>query len=194
MKKRVDIELIKIAVAYGGIDNYKEEIKSHSIESTLGWNSDFIAIGRILRGHLYVEYYLNKYLIEKYNLDKKELSSLTFYNKIKKIRKNDKLWIITGSIKKINSIRNKIAHQLSFSATENDRIFFTNINEFKSYWFIMKNTINENDFLDVYDLFCQFIAQRIIEALNPNQHYIDNYFEALRKDVVELWFGNEQVD
>ncbi|MDK2042082.1 hypothetical protein [Aliarcobacter butzleri] len=194
MEKRVTKEFEKLKIAYGGIDNYREEIKRYCDEATFAWNSDPIAIGRILRAHLYVEHYLDKYLREEYNLNNKELVFLNFYGKIKKIERNDKIWILCKSLKKLNSIRNKIAHNLSFSFTKNDLIFFKNRKEFQSYWFIIKSSIDENDFLDVYEVFCQFISQNINEALNPKQYLIDNVMEALRKDIVDIWKDSKKVD
>lgn len=54
-----------------------------SDEAEKAWSSDVISIGRVLRSHLYVEYYLNTYLEKKLSFTKKQLRGLSFDKKTK---------------------------------------------------------------------------------------------------------------
>lgn len=191
MKKRTDKAIAELANAYDGLENFHAELKNRVEESQKAWSSDFIGIGKILRSHLYAEYYLNKYLFKLYNLKEKELDNLSFYKKLVYIEeKNDSLKSLLPAIKKFNKIRNNMTHDLGYFLTIDETNYFKDIEEFKSYFFITKTQINENLPIDVYELFSQFIAHRISELLNPKQKELDNVMEAIAKDACDIYFND----
>jgi len=110
VKKRTDKAIAELANAYNGLENFHAELKNRVEESQKAWSSDSIGIGKILRSHLYAEYYLNKYLFKLYKLKEKELDNLSFYKKLVYIEeKNDSLKSLLPAIKKFN-----ILYLLSF--------------------------------------------------------------------------------
>lgn len=189
VKTKTDIAIAELANEYGGLENFHAELKAMEIESQEAWSSDSINIGKILKAHLYTEYYLNKYLLELYKLKEKKVANLSFDQKIKFIdTKKDSLTSLLPAINKFNKIRNNMAHDLGYLLTIDEANYFKNIEEFKSYFFITKTQINENSPVDVYELFSKFIAQRIGELLNPRQHRLDHVMNALAKDVCDIYF------
>ena len=49
--------------------------------------------------------------------------------------------------------------------------------------------IDENDPIDVYELYSHFIVHRIHEIVNPRQELLDNVMKALSKGVADIYFG-----
>ena len=94
------------------------------------------------------------------------------------------------SIKKINRIRNRMSHNLNVMINDEDSDHFKSIECFKSYYLTAKRFIGEVDPVKTYEIYCQFIAQNIIEALNPNQDLINNVRKAMTKDLVDVYRGN----
>ena len=87
MPKRVDEALARLAEEYDGIENFHAEREAMSHEAKKAWSADVLNIGRVLRSHLYVEYYLNKYLKEKYRFSARKIAPLSFFDKVEIIRK-----------------------------------------------------------------------------------------------------------
>jgi hypothetical protein len=190
LKNRVDEEFEKLDEEYNGIENFHKELNKINEEAQNAWSSDHIGIGRILCAHLYVEYYLNKYLKEKYNLSNNKINNLTFNKKILEIDEDDKINFIIPSLNKINNLRNKMAHNINFKIQEEDLEYFKTRQEFQSYLFITKSTINENNIFDLYELYARYTSQTINEALNDKQYLLDNIMKALSKDAVDIYFDN----
>lgn len=181
--------MAELASVYGGIENFHAEQKVISDEAEKAWNSDIVSIGRVLRSHLYVEYYLNTYLEKKLSITKKQLGDLSFDKKNQKL-KNSELENLVPSIKKINRIRNKMSHNLNAMISNKDADHLKSIECFKPYYLTTKRFVGEIDPIKTYEIYCQFIAQNIIEALNPNQDLINNVRKAMTKDLVDVYRGN----
>jgi len=182
--------MAELASAYGGIEKFHAEQKTISDEAEKAWNSDVISIGRVLRSHLYVEYYLNNYLEKKLNITRDQIKELTFHKKNQKLKKGkSELKDLTASIGRINHVRNRMSHNLSATINSEDADYFRSVERFKPYYFIIKASIDESDPVKVYEVYCQFVAQKIMEALNPKQHFLDNVMKALSKDAVDVYRG-----
>lgn len=90
------------------------------------WNQNIELIGRILRAHLFVEHYMTEYL-EKTNPRLGDLNQarLSFSQKTELLEpSNPDMADIVPGIKRLNKIRNRLAHKLNVQVTEEDSSFF----------------------------------------------------------------------
>jgi len=190
LKRRFDDAMAELASAYGGIEKFHADQKEISDEAEKAWSSDVVSIGRVLRSHLYVEYYLNSYLETKLNINKDQLKELTFHQKIQKLKKRkNELKTLSVSIGRVNQVRNKMSHNLNSMVSNEDAEYFKTVDKFKPYYFILKASIDESDPVRIYEVYCQFIAQKIMEALNPKQNFINNVMKAISRDAVDVYRG-----
>ncbi|MBR7780640.1 hypothetical protein [Undibacterium luofuense] len=188
MGKKFDKAYASLADAYGGIDKFHAEREAMSKEAREVFDQDVLEIGRILRSHLYVEYYIDKYLKEKYCYNRKDLN-ITFSKKIKIINdKNDELKPFIRSIKRLNLIRNKMAHNLKFRIREEDANFFRNEDLYKNYFF-SKIVIDEENKIDVYELYSSLVACRICEILNKKNYLFENVLKAIKDEARDVYFN-----
>ena len=98
------------------------------------WNQDTDTIGRILRAHLFVEHFLTEYLIARNpELGSPEDARLTFAQKLTLIgdATGGVAYLIPG-IRRLNTIRNRLAHNLSADLTPDDVNVFLGIELFKA--------------------------------------------------------------
>lgn len=113
----------------GGYDNFKQVSDAEFKDMKHRWDLDTVRIGRILRSHLYTEYYLTRH-IEKANPRLGDLSNgrLTFSQKISLLDTKEKHFKeLTAGLRQINSIRNRLAHRLDAVLTESDvQVFLSN--------------------------------------------------------------------
>ena len=120
-------ELARLTVEYLGGPHLAHEVFSNEFgEMNRRWNQDTETIGRILRAHLYVEHYMNEYL-RKANPRLGDISSvrLSFSQKVKLLDRNDPhIRHMISGIKHLNSIRNRIAHNLDVRVSEEDAEVF----------------------------------------------------------------------
>lgn len=118
----------------GGPEKARELVDAEFGEMRQRWNQDIEAIGRILRSHLYVEHYLTEY-IEKTNprLGSVKNARLTFAQKLDLVDSKDfRLAEVLPGIKRLNSIRNRLAHRLSAVVTEDDTAVFLGAKLFRA--------------------------------------------------------------
>ena len=110
----------------GGRERFKKVVDSEFLEMTRRWDRDIIIIGRILRSHLYVEYYLSQN-IGKANPRLGDLSKsrLTFAQKLSLLDTSDgRLSELVPGIRRINVVRNRLAHELEgIITTEDSQVF-----------------------------------------------------------------------
>jgi hypothetical protein len=125
-----DFDPIKIAARamelLGGREKAKAAMEAEYYELKKRWDKDVNLIGRILRAHLHVEYYLTEYLETKNpNLNSLEDNRLTFNQKLKLLRPDDhQVAYLLGGIAHLNKIRNRLAHNLEATVTEDDKKVF----------------------------------------------------------------------
>ena len=118
----------------GGRDAAFETIMAEFGKMQHRWKQDVEAIGRILRSHLYVEHYMTEYL-EKANprLGSVERSRLSFVQKLELLDPKDiRISEVLPGIRHLNTIRNRLAHQLSTTVTEDDAAVFLSARYFKA--------------------------------------------------------------
>lgn|GEM_PF-6198335 len=194
MGKRFDEAMEKLGAAYGEIDNFHAEQQTVLDEAAAAWNADVISIGRVLRSHLYVEYYLNRYLEQKLGISLSLINEQSFHSKAKMLQARSlDFKYLHRSILRINRVRNKMSHNLNAMVDKKDADYFKSVESFKPYLFILSASVDVDDVVKIYELYCQFVAQQFMEALNPKQPLIENVLHAMTKDVVAIYRG-ESID
>jgi hypothetical protein len=90
------------------------------------WNKDVLTIGRILRAHLHVEYYLTEFLQHTNpHLGDLNEARITFNQKVTLLQSGDrKIDYLIPGIRHLNKIRNRLAHNLEATVTQEDAAVF----------------------------------------------------------------------
>jgi hypothetical protein len=98
------------------------------------WEQDTGKIGRILRAHLFVEHFLTEHLQAKNpNLGSIDEARVTFAQKISLVdpSRPEVAYLLPG-IRRLNIIRNRIAHSLHADVTKADANVFLQVELFKA--------------------------------------------------------------
>ncbi|WP_342619569.1 hypothetical protein [Rhodoferax sp. GW822-FHT02A01] len=152
------------------------------------WNQDVSTIGRILRSHLHVEYYMTEHLQHaNHSLGDLEEARLSFAQKMNLLNPGDPmLRMLIGGIRHLNKIRNRLAHNLSATVTDEDAQFFLSQSLFK----VMRDegakgkvAAPSSDPLDILEAFAEFVSAMLHDAATP-------YSKALQQAMGEWDFKN----
>lgn len=85
------------------------------------FNRDTEHIGRILKCHLIIESYIDKYIAEHNKIENMKELRLSFYQKASLIPKNGtSTSVVRPGILQVNSIRNKFSHNMGVSIQDED--------------------------------------------------------------------------
>lgn len=98
------------------------------------WFQDIGGIGTVLRSHLFVEYYLTRYLeFHNPNISDLNKARLSFNQKVALLNPKD-VWIyeLRDGIEQLNKLRNKVAHSLHAEIIERDTNVFLALKTFSS--------------------------------------------------------------
>lgn len=109
IKKQIESDVAKhIRVLRGKITKFLSEEKP----------SDVL----IIKSHLICEYYINQVLIVKDSCTAKEITNLSFYDKVNKAfdTKNSEEKILHDKMTGLNKLRNKVGHELEYVLSESD--------------------------------------------------------------------------
>ena len=108
-----------------GIDTVMRKLEPHWPEIMAHFNSenerfkalvvqDHDLLGRVLKCHLVVEHYLNRFLIEHYRVSDIDEVRLTFLQKAKLLPNSESsAAFVKPGIVQLNAIRNKFGHRLN---------------------------------------------------------------------------------
>lgn len=154
------------------------------------WNQDVVAIGRILRSHLYVEHYLTEFL-EKTNPRLGSLTDarLTFAQKVNLLNPDRRLAQVLPGIKRLNTIRNRLAHRLDAHVTDEDANVFLSDGIFKAMRIEgAKPGTPSSDPLDVLEAFSQHVSSALLHEFSA----LGNAF-AKAHDTVHLKEAKEGI-
>ena len=125
--KRLIHLLGSAAAARDALDKQHKEISAR-------WDQDAGLMGRILRAHLFVEHYLTEYL-QRINpmLGSIKDARLSFAQKMELAeRPNSAESYLFPGIRRLNTVRNRLAHTLQAEVTEEDRDVFLAIPLFRA--------------------------------------------------------------
>ena len=112
----------KLFHLYGGKEAFRKDTQKQLDEFNERWAQNSDLLGRILRSHLVVEHYLTLWVQHQNpNLGSIDEAKLSFSNKIVLVGENDILVrdLVPG-LKRLNKIRNRIAHNLSVDILKED--------------------------------------------------------------------------
>jgi hypothetical protein len=112
----------RAAELLGGEAEYKRIAAQEFNDAQLRWNLDTDSIGRILRAHLFLERFVTENL-QRANpsLGSIENARLSFAQKIELLNPNNPdVADVTPGIRRLNSIRNRLAHQSDAAVTPDD--------------------------------------------------------------------------
>ena len=155
----------------GGKNALNAETEKALEEFNARWDQNIESMGRILRSHLVLEYYITKCLKAlNPNLDNLDRARLTFNQKFELIKPYSiETEVLAVGIKRLNKIRNRLAHTLEETVNEQDAEIFLSIEYFRSLReALAKPHLPSSDSLDVLEDFAKFASQWLDSLSNPN--------------------------
>ena len=153
----------RTAEIMGGRDKIIASMEAEYYARKKRWDKDVWTIGRILRAHLYVEHYLTEHLRHTNpQLGDLDAARLTFGQKANLLSQGDyRINFLIPGIKHLNKVRNRLAHNLEGTVTEDDNGVFLAIGLFKSFREAgVKGTdkVLATNPIDVLDEFAEFAS------------------------------------
>ena len=148
------------------------------------WNKDVNMIGRILRAHLHVEYYLSQYLQHENPKLDFEASRLTFGQKMNMLRENDpKVGKLVTGIKRLNAVRNRLAHNLEAGVTEEDAKVFASDYYMSMMGWVLEGTgaTLSTSPIDVLEGFAEFTSSMLQAPTSPHSKAFQQAMEDVSK-------------
>jgi len=98
-------------------EHFKKE--NSYFKSLLSQSHD--SIGRVLKCHLMIEHYMDRFLCEHLDIDDLSKAKLSFFNKANLLpNKASAAAFVKPGILNLNSIRNKFSHRLNYTLNESD--------------------------------------------------------------------------
>ncbi|MDO3385352.1 hypothetical protein QWI17_05800 [Gilvimarinus sp. SDUM040013] len=155
----------------GGKEKLNEEMDQKLARVNEKWNQDVGAIGRILRAHLFVEYFITECLIA-FNpaLGNPDKARLSFAQKLALIEDySPELQELAGGIRRLNKIRNQLAHKLEAQITDQDRESLLSVKSFRALreQLAKPGTPSDNG-MDVLEDFAKHVGSRLSSLADPD--------------------------
>lgn len=169
-------EIVKrLFESYGGAEKCFEAIEKRRAEFNALWAQDVGAMGRVLRSHLIVEFYMTAYL-QKANpsLGSIDDAKIGFAQKADLLGEKDRfINMLVPGIRRLNAVRNRLAHNLSVSVTQDDLNAFMSVGIYKAFREESEKHAGtfSNDPIDVYEHFAEFVATGFHNASSDDSKY-----------------------
>lgn len=170
-----DHVILKLFDLYGGKEKFFEVEQKRLAEFNEQWDQDIGAMGRVLRSHLIVEHYMTAYIQKTNpNLGAIDDARLGFAQKVDLLGNLDVLLTsLVPGIRRLNTVRNRLAHNMSVAVTPND------VNVFRSieYYWAMRAESEKGysklsmEPLDIFDHFAQFTASLFHRSCSEESEY-----------------------
>ncbi|NOI28031.1 hypothetical protein [Vibrio coralliilyticus] len=155
----------------GGKDSLNEEINSNLAKINEKWDQDVDAIGRILRAHLFVEHFITECLVSfNPSLGNIKDARLTFSQKLALIEGySEETKELAKGIKRLNKIRNQLAHNLSGTVTDQDKESLLSVLSFRALRIeLAKPETPSDDNLAVLEDFAKHVGGRLSSLADPD--------------------------
>lgn len=157
---------------YGGAEAAWRKFDQDFAQLVAAWEQDTTTIGRILRAHLFVEYFLTEYLAARNpELGSFEEARLSFAQKVALVGTSagDVSYLLPG-IRRLNTIRNRLAHGLHADVSAEDAEVFLGVDLFRA----MRNARHapqcpSKNPVDVLDEFAQHAGMALHASANPDR-------------------------
>jgi hypothetical protein len=172
----------KLFDLYGGKEAYFAASQAALQEFDDRWNQDTHLIGRVLRAHLVVEFYLTRYLqFENPNLAPLDDARITYAQKVDLIRSSHPMIneLIPG-LRRLGAIRNRLSHNLNADLTDDDRNVFLSAPLYRAFREAAAARYGENqpdDPVSVMEAFAMHAGSLFRNQSDPNS---DKWAEALK--------------
>jgi hypothetical protein len=165
----------RLIALYGGVEAARNAFDKRHREISDRWNQDAGLMGRILRAHLFVEHYLTDYLSTRNpNLGSTEKARLSFSQKVELADRPEspEAYLFTG-IRRLNQVRNRLAHTLMAEVTEADRDAFLSIELFRALRdALAAPQTASTDPIDVLEDFARHAGITFEAAANPERELL----------------------
>jgi len=145
----------------GGRKKLHNKINADVARINEKWEQDIDSIGRILRAHLFVEHFVNDCLVSfNPNLGNIKQARLTFSQKLSLIENySEETKELSRGIRRLNKVRNQLAHNLAVTVTDEDKESFLSIHSFNSIRKeLAKPELPSEDNLVVLEDFAKYVA------------------------------------
>ncbi|ABZ76736.1 hypothetical protein Shal_2177 [Shewanella halifaxensis HAW-EB4] len=155
----------------GGKDKLNREMDGKLEKITEKWNQDVDAIGRILRAHLFVEHFVTECLLSfNPKLGDIKEARLTFAQKITLIESySEETKELSKGIRRLNKIRNQLAHNLAGTVTDQDKESLLSVTSFKALRNeLAKPGVPSDDNLVVLEDFAKHVGGRLASLADPD--------------------------
>lgn len=129
-------------------------------------NNDYAETAELLKCHLVIEHYLNIFLEKELGLDNLNEAKLSFFNKMKLLPDNKAVTFVKPGITRINTLRNKVAHQLDVKFSNKD------LGEISSILKIARTDVDELSFIENIKKFTSVACTWLTPADDKIQGYI----------------------
>jgi hypothetical protein len=163
----------KIISAYGGHKAFFGKMDMRLAEFNEIWNQDSERIGRVLRAHLSVEYFMTDYIrAANPNLGAIDGAKLTFYQKVELLDETLPLVSqIKPGLKRLNTIRNRVAHNLKVDVQPEDKQLFLSITLFSAMKLEKEKSFGPepDDPLSIVEQFARFVAGLLHAGADPDR-------------------------
>lgn len=167
--------LKRLFESYGGAEKCFEAVEKRLAQFNALWAQDIGAMGRVLRSHLIVEFYMTAYLQKANpNLGSIDDAKIGFAQKTDLLGENDSfIKMLVPGIRRLNTVRNRLAHNLSVSATQDDVNSFMSIGIYNAMREESEKRAGpfNNDPLEVYEHFAKFVSASFHHAASDDSKY-----------------------
>jgi hypothetical protein len=167
---------------FGGRESFLDAMDRRMKEFSAVWGQDTDRIGRVLRAHLAVEYFVGVYLLTKSpGFAGLERARLAYAQKIELLDRNNRIVdeLIPG-LRLLGTVRNRIAHRLRVDLTEEDRKAFLAVGIFRAMRdasIARDYAATDDDALAILEQFAKFAAGMLHSAADPQADIWKSAFE-----------------
>lgn len=163
----------RVIELHGGHDAFFAFMDAQFREFNEIWDQDAQSIGRVLRSHLAVEYFLTRFLSSASpNLGSLDNARLTFSQKVELISELDPtVSFLKPGLRRLNAIQNRMAHRLRVEITSEDRDTLLGIQLFAAMReeSARRNGPKPDDALSVVEQFAMFASSLLHAGTSPSR-------------------------
>lgn len=163
----------RVIELHGGHDRFFTLMNERLQEFNAIWDQDSLSIGRVLRAHLVTEYFLTMFLAATNpRLGDIKQARLTFSHKVALLPDVDpSVSFLKPGLRRLNTIRNRLAHNLQVAVTKEDRNSFLSIKMFAAMRAesVQHGDDKPDDPMSIFEQFSIFAAALLHASSNPER-------------------------
>lgn len=170
---------------FGGKQEFFAEADRELADVNGRWKQNVEVIGRILRAHLFVEHYIGDYLAKANpRLGALGEAKISFAQKVAFLdASNTDIALILPGIKRLNKIRNRLAHNLDAQVTEDDATVFLGNNRFAALRAARTaDQAQAEEPIEILEDFAKHVAMVLKYEFSPMS-------KAISQAIQEVYFG-----